>query len=279
MRIFALLPALLLALLLPLTSCASAEKRDDEAVREQIRRILREHPDIVLDVLRENKLALYGIVEQAAQAKQMEEEKLRLDSELKNPLTPAFDASRPTLGDIAAPAFVVAYSDFLCPYCARAAKTMHQLVEKNHGKVKFQFKHFPRNDASLTLAKAFEAIGLQDPAKSWVFHDRVFEKQEEFQRDPQKTLDAILAGLGLDLKKLAADMSRPEIAARIEADTHEAQKFGFRGTPSFVVDGLSIRGAWPLERYEELLNKAAPRHAAGCGEGATTTECLEKGKQ
>ena len=74
----------------------------------------------------------------------MEEEKLRLDSELKNPLTPAFDASRPTLGDIAAPAFVVAYSDFLCPYCARAAKTMHQLVEKNHGKVKFQFKHFPR---------------------------------------------------------------------------------------------------------------------------------------
>ena len=107
-------------------------------------------------------------------------------------------------------------------------------------RVKFQFKHFPRNDASLTLAKAFEAIGLQDPAKSWVFHDRVFEKQEEFQRDPQKTLDAILAGLGLDLKKLAADMSRPEIAARIEADTHEAQKFGFRGTPSFVVDSYNF---------------------------------------
>lgn len=270
--------ALLLACLLTLTSCASAEKSDD-ALREQMRRILREHPELVLDVLRENKIVLYEIAEQGAAARQAEEEKRRLEAELKTPLVPAFDASRPTLGDVTAPAFVVAYSDFLCPYCGRAGKTMHQLVEKHAGKIRFQFKHFPRSDAALTLAKAFEAIGLQDPAKAWTFHDRIFEKQEEFQREPQKTLDAILDGLGLDMKRLATDMARPEIAARIEADTREAQKFGFRGTPSFVVDGLSIRGAWPIERYEELLRMAAGRAAPGCGEGAVTSECLEKDKK
>lgn len=261
------------------SGCANAADRDKNALREDIRAVLRENPDLVLDVLRENNIQLYEIVEQGVAAKQASDEKKRLAAELKTPLEPSFDASRPTLGDVTAPAFVVAYSDFLCPYCGRAGKTMHQFVDKNAGKVKFQFKHFPRTDASLTLAKAYEAIGLQDPAKAWTFHDRIFEQQEEFQRDPQKTLDGLLAGLGLDMQRLAADMNRPEIAARIEADTHEAQKFGFRGTPSFVVDGLSIRGAWPMERYEELLRLAAGRHAAGCGEGATTTECLEKDKK
>ncbi len=268
------LPTLLCLLLL--AGCANAASKDPEALREEFRAMLRAHPEIVLDVLRENKLALYEIVEQGAAAKQAEEERRRLDGELRTPLTPHFDASRPTLGDVTARAYVVAYSDFLCPYCGRAAKTMHQLVEKHPGTIRFQFKHFPRNDAALTLAKVYEAIGLQAPAKAWIFHDRIFEKQEEFQRDPQKTLDAILDTLGLDMARLTADMNRPEIAKRIEDDTREAQQFGFRGTPSFVVDGLSIRGAWPIERYEELLRLAATRQTEGCGEGKSGAECLEK---
>ncbi|EPR42452.1 DsbA oxidoreductase family protein [Desulfovibrio sp. X2] len=255
---------LLLASLLTITACAGADKRDDKALREEMRTILHEHPDILLDVLRENKIAVYEIVEQGVAAKQAAEEQKRLDSEIKNPLQPTYDPSRPVLGNPSAPYLMVGYSDFLCPYCARAAKTISELVKK-HPEVRFQFKHFPRTSLSMTLAKTFEAIGMQDPAKAWEFHDQVFARQEELEHAPQKTLDDILAGLHLDMARLAKDVKDQKIADEIEADAAEAQKFGFRGTPSFVLGGVSIRGAWPLEKYEEVLKTVEASHAAGSG--------------
>jgi len=52
---------------------------------------------------------------------------------------------------------------------------------------------------------------------------------------------------------LKKDMQSPALRARIEADVAEAKAFGVQGTPTFVVNGVTVRGAAPVEDFEELL--------------------------
>ena len=49
----------------------------------------------------------------------------------------------PARGNPEAPVTIVEFSDFQCPYCARGASTMDQLLEKYPNDVKLVFKHFP----------------------------------------------------------------------------------------------------------------------------------------
>jgi protein-disulfide isomerase len=35
----------------------------------------------------------------------------------------------------------------------------------------------------------------------------------------------------------------------------EARKFGFNGTPGYLVNGVSIRGAYPAEEFSKIIDK------------------------
>jgi protein-disulfide isomerase len=39
-------------------------------------------------------------------------------------------------------------------------------------------------------------------------------------------------------------------------DMAEAKKFGFGGTPSFVINGKSIRGAYPEKEFTKIIDMA-----------------------
>jgi predicted DsbA family dithiol-disulfide isomerase len=74
--------------------------------------------------------------------------------------------------------------------------------------------------------------------------------------------------LGADAARLDADVKRPELEERVKKDTEEARGFKFRGTPTFVVGGVSIRGAAPVEVFEDAVNQAQGSGKAATGKGA-----------
>jgi predicted DsbA family dithiol-disulfide isomerase len=59
----------------------------------------------------------------------------------------------------------------------------------------------------------------------------------------------------LDLDRLAADLKSQQVAAAIDADVKEAGEMGFTGTPGFLLNGIPIRGAYPVEYFENVINK------------------------
>ena len=50
-------------------------------------------------------------------------------------------------------------------------------------------------------------------------------------------------------------MKDASIAKRIEADMAEAKSFNMSGTPGFVINGISLRGAYPADAFKKIIDQ------------------------
>ena len=224
------------------------------------------NPDIILDVLKENPKevmeALQEVQRAAYQERRQEQQKAvedQLEEEFKNPKKPTVDESRAIFGDKKAPITIVEYSDFQCPFCARAAKTVDKILEKYPKQVRVLYKHLPlpNHPQAKPAAHYYEAIAMEDKAKAKKFHDEVFESgisSEEAIKD-------LVKKVGANLKKVERNLKKAEDI--VEEDMKEAGKFGISGTPGFLVGGITVSGARELSHFENIIN----RHLAEMGQG------------
>jgi len=227
--------------------CLAADSKED------LRKTLKENPDIILDFLRDHKVELFDIVDSGIKAKREDEKVKRQEAELAKPLAPVVDPARVVAGKPDAPVTVVEYSDFLCSFCARGAKIIDALVAAHPDDVRVIYKHMPSSETSKQAALYYEAILMQNRDKAKKFHDLLFASQEELFKGKDDTLKKLAAEAKADMPKLAADIKRKELTERLIADDKEAREFDFQGTPSYVVNGISIRGAQPLSEFEDII--------------------------
>ncbi len=266
--------ALVLAAALPLTvtaGCASAGNRSaspvtspatnsaanptpaQDKLRQELKAVLDAHPELVLEVLDQNKVAVFEIVEKGIRLKQEQAQAEQMKESLKAPLSPVVDPARPMLGAADAAVTIVEYSDFLCPYCAKAAQTMRELLGRHPGQIRILFKHLPLHDGAEDIARHFEAAGMQGADKAWKFHDLAFARMRELGDKPEATLAALVKEVGLDPARLAQDLKSKLVSERLAADEAEARRFNLSGTPMFLVNGALIQGAQPVAAFEEVL--------------------------
>lgn len=263
--------AMLTVVVLVVGAPGCAGKGAKAARVEDIRATLAEHPELVLEALDKNRVALLEIVERGVAERRLQGEELRLRAELANPFKPEIAAGRPVLGRADAPVTVVEYTDFLCPFCGEGDQTVLALQKKYPERIRLVLKHVPLHDGSLELALLFEAIAGLDPDKAWKFKDLLFAEQKRLGEDQGKVLDEILGRLSLDAKRVRKAARDERLAGRVDADRREAKAFGLKGTPMFLVNGVSVRGAYPLEYFERVLNlldgqqKPLPGKSRECG--------------
>jgi protein-disulfide isomerase len=210
-----------------------------------------------------NPEAFMNAFERAAQrasvirAERMErEEAERRAAELRTPLTPVLDPARVYEGEPGAPVTIVEYSDFECPYCRRGVATLDEVLDRYAGRVRLLYKHNPNSAAhphAPLAARYYEAIALQDAARARAFRHALFDGQEELSLRGEAFLREQAVAVGADAGRLRQDLSAAVVAERIAADSAEADAFGFTGTPAYVINGVSIRGAYPLEEFVELI--------------------------
>lgn len=241
-------------------SVAGPVRADDDL--ERVRTVLKQHPEIIVEAIRQQGPAVLEIIETTARNRQKEMERVRFAAELAKPLKPALDASRASLGPQDAPVTIVEYSDFLCHFCAQASTTVNKLLEAHPKDVRLVYKHFATGKNDVRAALYFEAINLQDPKKAWAFMDKAFAAQKDVSEKGDEALAAMAKELGVDMTKLAKDLERKDLADRIAADVKEARDFGFNGTPIFLINGAPVRGAVPLDVLEEFVAVAKDPKAA-----------------
>ncbi len=166
------------------------------------------------------------------------------------------DGGGPRLGPADAPIEIIEFSDFQCPYCARAAETVHELVERYEGKVTVVFRNYPLpfHDAAHRAAQAAVCAGEQDAF--WGYHDALFADQKSWT---DEDLKGYAKTLKLDGKAFEACLASERPAAVVDADLAAGTQVGMTGTPGFYVNGIVLSGALPLEVCADLVEAELAR--------------------
>ena len=161
--------------------------------------------------------------------------------------------SSPSRGAADAPVTVVVFSDFQCPFCAKAEGTIHDLEAAYPGKIRFVFKNqpLPFHVHARLAAKAALAAGEQ--GKFWEYHDALFAHQKELDR---ASLERYAEELDLDLRRFRAALDDTRLDIAVEADITEAHRLDVKGTPTFFVNGRTVVGSQPIAAFRPKVDQA-----------------------
>ena len=165
-------------------------------------------------------------------------------------------AGSPTRGPAGAPVTIVAFSDFQCPFCARAAPGLEQVEEAYRGRVRIAFKNLliPGHQNAPLAAEA--ALAAADQGKFWPYHDKLFANQQALDRP---SLERYAQELGLDLPRFKAALDTSKHQGQIEQDARLAMALGVNSTPTFFVNGRKSVGARPLDEWKAVVDQELQR--------------------
>ena len=238
--------SLALALTLTAVSGAMADEAADKVLEEKILKVIREHPKEIMQ-------AVVGY--QRAQAEQrMKTAENQLKDAVQKLKSDELLGDSPSRGKAGSKLVLVEFSDFQCPYCAKAYETVQQFMTAHDKDVLLVYKHLPLGEMHPEANNAALASwAAQQQGKFWEFHNAMFSAQdrlgEAYYVDTAKTL-------GLDVERFNKDRAGDAAKAAIARDMELAAKLNIQATPQFLLNTSPITGAAPLEEFEKVLGEA-----------------------
>jgi len=252
-RRLAIQVALVLGLLLSplvLPACVSAAspaatapelvaEAGDPAFEQQVLAVIRRHPAVLIEAL-----TAYERDQQEAQRRQQADQLRRLYPQPRDLI-----GASPSRGT--GKVVVVEFSDFQCPYCAKAHDALQAFLEQHGKEVTLVYKNFPLTQIhpqALAAARAAWAAGRQ--GQFWAYHNALFANQA---RLGEPLYGEIATNLKLNLARFDQDRKGPASLQAIQKDLDQAEGLGLQGTPTVVMDGQFLAGAVTAEVLEKQL--------------------------
>ena len=194
----------------------------------------------------------------------------------------------PARGSASALVTIVEFSDFQCPFCARAESTLKVLRDNYGEKLRVVWKNEPlpfHRAAEPAAEAAIEVRAEKGETAFWQVHDRLFEEQNSLSAGDAPDIDTIVrlasaagADPGRVKKAIASEAHRKEI----DADIDVANDFEANGTPHFFINGRRLAGAQPQATFEKIIDeeivKAQRLLAAGTKAGDLYAALTQDGK-
>ncbi len=231
----------LLCLVLGWSLPAQAANQTNQQLEQQVLRIIRQHPEVLLESLQ---------AYQQQQQQQLRQVQQAFLQDLKTAPGKVIGKS-PTTGSPKAKILLVEFSDFECPYCAKAHETLHNIMAKHKNDVTLVYKHFPLPQVhAQALPAARAAWAAFQQGKFWEYHDALFTHQDQLG---EKLYLEIAKNLNLDLPSFEKDRQIADTA--ILQDVELAEKLRLSGTPFFVLNTDTFSGAVQLSEIEKILSQ------------------------
>jgi protein-disulfide isomerase len=182
-------------------------------------------------------------------------------------------AEGPSLGPEGAPVTIVEFSDFQCPYCARAGLVAKQIQQRYPTQVRFVYRHLPLERIHPNARPAAEASACAEAqGRFWDYHDKLFANQRALA---PADLQRYAKELGLDTAAFDQCVQERKFQAQVDRDLDAAAEAASSsgkpglGTPSFFVNGILLSGAKPIEEFYRLIDSELAR--AGAPPAAATS--------
>ena len=151
---------------------------------------------------------------------------------------------------------IVSFTDFECPFCRALHPTIHEMVEKDGGKLAVVRKMVPLPSHEGAMPAALAYVCVPEEALA----DALYDAPEE-----QLTRDGVIAiakKLGNDPVSLASCMDSPGAKARVEDDTKLLESMAAKALPTTFVGPRIVLGADPLKIQKSVLLALEPNRLA-----------------
>lgn len=222
-------------------SSFSTESTLETSMEEFVKQVIRDNPELIVKTLNE-----YVLEQKAAQKDPRTG--VNFNKRLEDIVTP----ENPSRGLIDAPITIISYSEFQCPYCKRAAKTLRQVMDAYPGQVRIVFKNLPMPFHKEAIPAAHSALAAKRQGKFWEYYDALFTDGTPLN---EKSYRDIAANLELNLEQFDVDRHSKEVANQVLAEAARAQELNLKATPSFIINGVLVQGARPLEYFSKIIDR------------------------
>jgi protein-disulfide isomerase len=148
---------------------------------------------------------------------------------------------------------LIEYGDYECPYCGEVYPIIKEIQKDFGDDLLFVFRNFPLAEMhpnALAAACVAESAGGQQ--KFWQVHDLIYENQENLS---PKQLLSYAGSVGVDLKRLVADMNSSKIMNKVESDMEGGARSGVNGTPTFFINGKRHNEGYDYEVLKRALEQ------------------------
>jgi protein-disulfide isomerase len=163
------------------------------------------------------------------------------------------DPDVPVLGNQKGDITIVEYFDYQCPYC----KKLHPVilgVAKEDGNLRLVFKDWPifgevsKHAAQLALAAKYQ--GKYEQAHASLLSAKA--------RLTEGSVQQLLTEAGVDVAKAKADLetNRKSIDDLLARNNAQAEAFGFRGTPAFIIGTFRVPGVLDAASFKAAIKDA-----------------------
>ncbi|MGQ0554927.1 MAG: DsbA family protein [Nitrospiraceae bacterium] len=205
-----------------------------------IERYIRAHPEVI-------EQSLQGLLAKR-EAELKDHQKAALVTKQKELLQ---DPMSPVSGNLKGEIALVEFYDYRCGYCKKAASAVTEL-QKEDRRVRVVYKDLPiLGEPSELAAKA--ALASQAQGKHQVFHEALLASHADMTKE---SILKVAVKVGLDTKRLEADMANSKWQAVIDKNRALARELGISGTPGFIVGNELVPGWLDLNGLKELIARA-----------------------
>jgi len=147
----------------------------------------------------------------------------------------------PTVGAADAKVHIVEFLDPACGTCALFYPMVKQWIAEVPGDIRLSVRHVAFHTGADYAVKILEASRKQD--KYWETLEALLGTQQQWVQNHVVQSDKIapvIAGVGLDMEQLMADMNSMEVMLRMEQDKKDSVFLKVSATPGYFVNGRSL---------------------------------------
>jgi protein-disulfide isomerase len=126
------------------------------------------------------------------------------------------------------------------------------VVDTYGDKVRVVFRDYPLPFHPQARPAAEAAACAHDQGKFWEYNKKLFANQSALADENLKTY---AKDLGLDTAKFDECFAKKQFTANIDKDLADGVAAGVNGTPAFFINGRSLSGAQPFEKFKEIIDE------------------------
>lgn len=162
--------------------------------------------------------------------------------------------SAPQRGPAGASVTIVEFADFQCSFCRYEQATIAEVDQLRPG-LRWSFRHFPIASIHPNATSAASAADCaNEQGAFWPMHDALFAKEGASLSGA--VLSASAEQVGLDMDTWHACLNSESSLARVDADLQLGIQHGVGGTPTFIINGYTLPGAYPTRDFLSVIDLA-----------------------